>query len=83
MYMEYSALPAVRRPAIKRSMARRKLFKKGQNLNLLLSAETVKRIDRLVEEGETRTDFLREAVRLLIERREAQKAKNADKTKDV
>jgi DNA-binding winged helix-turn-helix (wHTH) protein len=72
MYMISTAMET---HAIKRRMPRRKLFKKGKNLNLLLSAETVKRLDRLVAEGETRTDFVRDAIQLLIERREAEKAK--------
>jgi hypothetical protein len=73
--LENLVLPAAKRSATKKSMARRKLFKKGKNLNLLLSVEMVKRLDRLVEEGETRTDFLRDAVRREIERREAERAK--------
>jgi len=39
----------------------------------------VKRLDRLVEEGETRTSFVREAIRLLIERREAETKKRRKK----
>jgi hypothetical protein len=54
-------------------MARRKLFKKGRNLNLLLSAETVRRLDKLVEEGETRTSWIRDLVVREIERREAKR----------
>ena len=56
-------------------MPRRKLFKQGRNLNLHVSAEMVRRLDRLVRDGETRTDLLREAIRREIERREAERAK--------
>jgi Arc/MetJ-type ribon-helix-helix transcriptional regulator len=56
-------------------MPRRKLFKRPKNLNLHLSAEMVRQIDKLVGDGETRTDLLREAIRREIERREAEKAK--------
>ena len=56
-------------------MPRRKLFKKGKNLNLHLSDEMVRQLDRLVKDGETRTDLLRDAIRREIGRREAERAK--------
>jgi len=56
-------------------MPRRKLFKKSKNLVLHVSAETVRALDRLVREGETRTDVLREAIRREIGRREAERGK--------
>lgn len=59
------------------SMARRKLFKKHKNLNLMLSERTVDRIDQTLAEGETRTDFLRDAAERELQRRE--KAKKASK----
>jgi hypothetical protein len=56
-------------------MPRRKLFKKRKNLNLLLSDDMVRRIDAAVEEGETRTSFLRWCIDIGLKRREAQKGK--------
>lgn len=56
-------------------MPRNKLFKRGMNLNLHLSAEMVQRLDHLVQNGETRTDILREAIRREIARREARQGK--------
>jgi len=52
-------------------MGRRTLFKKRKNLNLMLSAEMVAQIDAELrkDEGETRTNFLRSAVRRELERR--------------
>jgi Arc/MetJ-type ribon-helix-helix transcriptional regulator len=52
-------------------MPRRKLFKKPKNLNVLLSEQMVRRMDKLIGDGETRTDFIREAVDREIERRES------------
>jgi len=75
IHMKNPALPLVRRSATKKAMARRKLFKKGVNLNLHLSADMVRQLDKLVDDGETRTDVLREAVRREIERRETARAK--------
>jgi hypothetical protein len=49
---------------------RRKLFAKHKKLNLMLSATTVERIDDALAEGETRTDFLREAADRELKRRE-------------
>ena len=53
----------------------RKLFKKHKNINLMLSEGTVDRIDQTLDEGETRTDFLRKAVEKELKRREVGKAK--------
>ena len=41
-------------------------------------SETVRRMDRLIKEGETRTDFLREAVELLIKRHEAERTRGRE-----
>jgi hypothetical protein len=73
MHRNYLALPASQGTAIKRKMPRRKLFKKPRNLNVLLSEQTVRRIDKLIPDGESRTDFIREAVDREIERRESER----------
>jgi Ribbon-helix-helix protein, copG family len=74
--MKKSELALFRRSATKRTMPRRKLFKRGTNLNLHISRETVRRLDRLVRDGESRSDVLREAVEREIARREAEKGKD-------
>ena len=73
------SLPASEHAGIKPRMARRKLFERQRNLNLLLAEDTVERIDAACELGETRTSFLRRAINEELRRRESAKARKRRK----
>lgn len=52
----------------KRAMGRKKLW--TERLTLPLNAETVTRMEFLLEDGETRLDLIREAIERELKRRE-------------